>query len=195
MAHGSDHYALMWTMDHGAVALDNITTQRFQWRSLEDNTPKKWKATYKSEAEGCAWAFGGLHDERPSVQTLDITALELHNAIQATMEAHIPKCKDSIRACPWWTLELTQAYDFLHDLRRSAQIYLGIADEEHMETQELIQRTKNRLKWLTKAAKRKWINDKLENVTPDDIWAFTKWPKGICQYPSPLLALAKAYPL
>ena len=194
LAHGSDHYALMWTMDHGAVTLDNITTQRFRWRNLEDNTPKKWKATYKSEAKGRAWAFGGLHDERPSVQTLNIVALELHNVIQTAMEAHIPKCKDSIWARPWWTPELVQAYEFLRDLRRSAQIYLGIADEEHTETQELIQRTKNRLKWLTKAAKRKWINNKLEKATPDDIWAFTKWPKGIRQYLSPPISPGQGLP-
>ena len=50
------------------------------------------------------------------------------------------------------------------------QIFLGIADEEHVETQALIQRTKNRLKRLMKAAKRKWINNELEKATPDDIW-------------------------
>ena len=185
LAHGSDHYALTWRIDRGAVALDNVTAQRFRWRNLEDDTPKKWKTTYKSEAEDRAWAFRGLYDERPSVQTLDIAALELHNAIQAAMEAHIPKRKDSIRARPWWTPELTQAYEFLRDLRRSAQIYLSAADEEHTETQDMIRRTKNRLKRLTKAAKRKWIEDELGKATPDDIWAFTRWPKGIRQYPSP----------
>ena len=174
--------------------MDNVTAQRFRWRNLEDNTLKKWKATYKLEAEDCAWAFGRLHDERPSVQTLDITALELHNTIQAAMEVHIPKRKDRILAHPWWTPKLTQAYEFPCDLRRSAQIYLGVADEEHMETQVLIQRTKNRLKQLTKAAKRKWINDKLEKVTLDNIWAFTKWPKGIRQYPSPPISPGEGLP-
>ena len=73
----------------------------------------------------------------------------------------------------------------MHDLRRSAQIFLNVVEEEAPDTLALIKRTRNRLKRLTKTAKRKWISDELEKATPDDIWAFTKWPKGICQYPSP----------
>jgi len=156
--------------------------------------PKKWKPAYQSEVEDRAWAFRGLQDERPPVQTLNIAALELHSALQAAMEAHIPKRKDSIRARPWWMPKLTQAYEFLRDLRRSAQIFLGIANEEHAETQGLIQRTKNRLKRLMKAAKRKWINDELEKAVPDDVWAFTKWPKGIRQYPSPPINFSPGLP-
>ena len=91
MAYGSDHYPLTWTMDYGAVALENIMAQRFRWKGLKDDVPKKWKAAYKSEVEGRAWAFRGLYDESPSIQALDIVTQELHNAMQAAMEAHIPK--------------------------------------------------------------------------------------------------------
>jgi len=185
LAHGSDHYPLTWTVDYGAVALENVTAQRFRWRGLKDNVPKKWKAMYESEVRHRAWAFTGLYDESPSAQTLDIATQELHNAMQAAMEAHVPKQRDSIRARPWWTLELTQAYDYLHDLRRSAQIFLNVVEEEATDTLALIKRTRNRLKRLTKAAKRKWISEELEKAAPDDIWAFTKWPKGVRQYPSP----------
>ena len=116
LAGGSDHYALAWTIDYGAVALENITAQRFRWRNLKEDVPKKWKAAYKTESEERAWAFEGLVNETPSMQTLDIAAQELHNAMQAAMELHIPKRKDSIHARPWWTPELTQEYEYLHDL-------------------------------------------------------------------------------
>ena len=185
LACGSDHYALTWTIDYGAVALDNITAQQFRWRNLKEDVPKKWKATYKSESEDRAWAFEGLLNKKPAAQTLDIAAQELHNAMQAAMEAHIPKRKDSIHARPWWTPELTQAYDYLHDLRKSVQIFLDLDGEEHADTQEFIRKTKNRLKRLTKEAKRKWIEDELGKASPDDVWALTRWPKGIRQYPSP----------
>ncbi|KIM52266.1 hypothetical protein SCLCIDRAFT_32779 [Scleroderma citrinum Foug A] len=127
-------------MDCGVVALENVTAQRFRWKGLKDDTPKKWKAAYKSEVEGCAWAFRGLYDESPSIQALDITTQELHNAMQAAMQAHIPKRKDSIHARPWWTPELTQAYNYLHDLRRSAQNFLNVVEEEAMDTLALIKR-------------------------------------------------------
>jgi len=67
LAHRSNHYPLTWTMNYGAVALENIMAQRFRWRGLGDNVLKKWRATYKSEVEGHAWAFRGLCDERPSI--------------------------------------------------------------------------------------------------------------------------------
>lgn len=173
--------------------MENVTAQRFRWRGLKDDTPKKWKATYESEVRHRAWAFTGLYGESPSAQTLDIATQELHNAMQAATEAHIPKRKDSIHARPWWTPELTQAYDYLHDLRRSAQTFLNVVEEEATDTLALIKRTRNRLKRLTKAAKRKWISEELEKAAPDDIWAFTKWPKGIRQYPSPPSTPAKVY--
>jgi len=173
LPHGSDHYPLTWTVDYGAVALENVTAQRFRWRGLKDDVLKKWKAPYESEVGHCAW---GLYDESASTQTLDIATQELHNMMQATMEAHVPKRKDSICTCPWWTLELTQAYNYLHDLRRSAQIFLKIVEEEATDTLALIKGTRNRLKWLTKAAKRKWISDELEKAVPDDICPCTQPP-------------------
>jgi len=114
--------------------------------------------------------------------------------MQATMQVHIPKRKDSIHTHPWWMPELTQAYDYLCDLRRSAQIFLNVIEEEATDTLALIKRTRNRLKRLTKAAKWKWVNDELEKATPDDIWVFTKWPKGICQYPSPPIDPSQGLP-
>ncbi|KAI6135891.1 Endonuclease/exonuclease/phosphatase [Pisolithus thermaeus] len=184
----SDHFALTWSINRANHPIDNVTAQKFKWKDVDKDKRIAWKAKYTAEVNERWWIFDQLaSSEYPSTQTLEIAANELQNAITAAMKAHIPVRKDSKNARPWWSNNLTNCLQDIHDLHHAAVTFRSVMGESDPTTTRLIKTARNHFKRRVREAKKKWIKEELQKTDPNEVWNFAKWPKGIRQYPTPAI--------
>jgi ribonuclease HI len=183
----SDHKAITFTMDNGAVPVDNVYGVKFNWKSADQEVHNK---VLREELDKRDQAFlplrrGHRRGTHVSHQQLETAAEALRDALSIACEASVPLRRPSSQAKPWWTPELTTLHDALVQLRhrQSAMIRLGerIPEDESQRTRTQV----NSFKRAVKKAKRMFFDKIIRETDTRNIWERHRWTKGQRQYPSP----------
>jgi hypothetical protein len=192
----SDHKAISFTMDNGAVPVDNVYGVKFNWKSADQETHNK---VLREELDKYDQTFQPLRRAHrngtcASHQQLEAAAEALHVALLAACEASVPLRRPSAQAKPWWTPELTTMHDQLVQLRhiQSARIRSGgrVPEDESAQTRTQV----NAFKRAVKKAKRVFFDKIIRETDTRNIWERHRWTKGQRQYPSPPIQRGNGLP-
>lgn len=182
---GSDHAAIQWTLDAGRHEIPNITGTRY---NIKDVDPRDWQQAFRQAiAERENELSPILTDNALTNDYLDRASSLITEAMQQATAATAKIKKNSPKAKPWWTPELTEAAKQVNQARMEAWAFerqFGIRDRN---LKSKINRARNHLKRLCKFQKAKWATDCVEKATTGDIWNFRKWSQGVRNYPTPAI--------
>ncbi|KAF8590057.1 hypothetical protein K439DRAFT_1612333 [Ramaria rubella] len=102
---GSDHYALTFKIDFGAMEVDNIYGIKYNHKKT---IVGDWQTTFKEALESQQPRLNLLLLAHPSHEQLEQAATAYRDCLVATAEAKVPVHKVSHQACPWWSEELNK---------------------------------------------------------------------------------------
>jgi hypothetical protein len=190
----SDHKAISFTMDNGAVPVDNVYGVKFNWKSADQEVHNK---VLREELDRHVHTFLPLRRARLSGthvthQQLEAAAVALHDALLAACEAGVPLRRPCSQAKPWWTPELTTMHDQLVQLRH-VQL-AGLRSGRRAPENELPRTQVNAFKRAVKKAKRVFFDKIIRETNTRNIWERHRWTKGQRQYPSPPIQRGNGLP-
>ncbi|KAI0728449.1 Endonuclease/exonuclease/phosphatase [Fomitopsis betulina] len=112
---GSDHLALCWTINYGAVEVENITGERYNFKDMD---PAKWRDAFRDTLLTHTEALDPLQRTRDTLTTdeLDATAHALTEAMQEASAKAAKVRKPSDHTRPWWNQGLQDAAKKISDL-------------------------------------------------------------------------------
>lgn len=186
LACGSDHFALKWMIDHGVTEVQNVTGSRY---SFKETKPEEWKRTFEDEMSKNMERWATLQDLQAhrSTEELDEDVELITEAMKAATEENAKERKALDKARPWWTEALGEANKKRMRLREDQRAYVNRWGEQSEELNGEIRKVTNYFRRLYKHEKTKWINDTLEEATPENMWRLQGWSKGARNYPSPAI--------
>lgn len=184
---GSDHLALHWTIDYGAVEVENISGERYNFK---DTDPAKWRDAFRDTLFTHTVTLDPLRRKTDTLTTeeLDAAAHALTEAMQEASAKAAKVRKPSDRARPWWNQGLHDATKKTADLCAQSLAHVQRWGTQAKAVNATIKKSRNYFKRLYKTARRKWITEMLEQAETPDIWKFTKWGKGTRTYASPAIS-------
>ncbi|KAG5731898.1 putative 115 kDa protein in type-1 retrotransposable element [Termitomyces sp. T112] len=181
-----DHFALRWVIDHGATEVQNPTGTRYNFK---DTKPSNWQDVFDQEMGKHAERWESLRnlEANRTPEELDLDVELITEAMKCAMATTAKERKPSDKVRPWWSEALTRANDRRMALQENQCAFKAQWGSQNPEIHREICKMTNYFKRLYKHKKSKWINETLEEATPEKMWGLRGWSKGTRNYPSPAI--------
>ncbi|KAG6898040.1 hypothetical protein C0993_007127 [Termitomyces sp. T159_Od127] len=122
LAYGSDHFALRWTINHGATEIQDPTGSRY---NLKETKPDNWKDVFenKMSKQTERWEILCRLDTDRSPEDLDKDVELIMEAMEHTTAETAKEKKLSNKARPWWSNKLSEANNRRMALREDQRAF------------------------------------------------------------------------
>ncbi|KIO22297.1 hypothetical protein M407DRAFT_28172 [Tulasnella calospora MUT 4182] len=184
LANTSDHAAIRWVIDQGAIPVDTTPNSRYNFKKADVAT---FKASLREELDKCHTLFEKLAvpESIEKVEDVEEATIALMRSLEEATRKAVPLRKPSRYSKDYWTDELDDllkaAHDAADDAREDKRVRGWISEEASKDVTAKRKKFKRRVK----AVAAKAANDKLEAADPNEVWKFKRWTQGKREYPSP----------